>query len=123
MEKSLGLGDSKRQHRHPTAGVSNSHDFVLGGGLRPRLRNWIDRKQNSDQPSTDEPVPFSCQVYPHWIIGILRTSESQLPSDRKIRNRIRVERLVGQAALNRAVNRSEERRVGKEGRSRWSPYH
>ena len=25
--------------------------------------------------------------------------------------------------FNRAVNRSEERRVGKECRSRWSPYH
>src|ERR1035441_5083118 len=27
------------------------------------------------------------------------------------------------ALLLRQVNRSEERRVGKEGRSRWSPYH
>src|SRR5260370_39806289 len=26
-------------------------------------------------------------------------------------------------ALNRIVHRSEERRVGKECRSRWSPYH
>ena len=26
-------------------------------------------------------------------------------------------------ALDRAVARSEERRVGKECRSRWSPYH
>ena len=26
-------------------------------------------------------------------------------------------------ATNRAYNRSEERRVGKECRSRWSPYH
>src|SRR2546429_4739734 len=26
-------------------------------------------------------------------------------------------------ALNREHGRSEERRVGKEGRSRWSPYH
>src|SRR2546430_7935132 len=27
------------------------------------------------------------------------------------------------AELNRVLNRSEERRVGKECRSRWSPYH
>ena len=27
------------------------------------------------------------------------------------------------AALNDAFDRSEERRVGKECRSRWSPYH
>src|SRR5256886_5079318 len=26
-------------------------------------------------------------------------------------------------ALNLTISRSEERRVGKEGRSRWSPYH
>ena len=28
-----------------------------------------------------------------------------------------------QTRLNRRVARSEERRVGKECRSRWSPYH
>ena len=28
-----------------------------------------------------------------------------------------------QSSLNRRVFRSEERRVGKECRSRWSPYH
>src|SRR3989442_9556488 len=37
------------------------------------------------------------------------------------------ERLVGQVAKRQAItnpeNRSEERRVGKECRSRWSPYH
>ena len=27
------------------------------------------------------------------------------------------------SALEKAVKRSEERRVGKECRSRWSPYH
>src|SRR3712207_9069266 len=26
-------------------------------------------------------------------------------------------------AIRKALSRSEERRVGKEGRSRWSPYH
>src|ERR1041385_1461323 len=30
---------------------------------------------------------------------------------------------AGKALLGRVVNRSEERRVGKECRSRWSPYH
>ena len=30
---------------------------------------------------------------------------------------------VAEAALRRALERSEERRVGKECRSRWSPYH
>src|ERR1051325_6408290 len=30
---------------------------------------------------------------------------------------------VGQRLIDQIVNRSEERRVGKECRSRWSPYH
>src|SRR2546430_12546656 len=33
------------------------------------------------------------------------------------------EEAARQAALEAAARRSEERRVGKEGRSRWSPYH
>ena len=32
-------------------------------------------------------------------------------------------RSILQAAVNARVHRSEERRVGKECRSRWSPYH
>src|SRR2546422_2140245 len=32
-------------------------------------------------------------------------------------------RLLGRLALRQGVQRSEERRVGKECRSRWSPYH
>src|SRR2546422_10836747 len=30
---------------------------------------------------------------------------------------------IGRAAVESLRERSEERRVGKEGRSRWSPYH
>ena len=30
---------------------------------------------------------------------------------------------IAQAALDAGLSRSEERRVGKECRSRWSPYH
>ena len=30
---------------------------------------------------------------------------------------------IAQPALSQAIHRSEERRVGKECRSRWSPYH
>ena len=31
--------------------------------------------------------------------------------------------LIGKSIYSLNKNRSEERRVGKEGRSRWSPYH
>ena len=35
----------------------------------------------------------------------------------------RLERVEGNVGIARAEDRSEERRVGKECRSRWSPYH
>ena len=34
-----------------------------------------------------------------------------------------MEVLAGERAFNETGSRSEERRVGKECRSRWSPYH
>ena len=33
------------------------------------------------------------------------------------------EKIHNEEYLNNAIQRSEERRVGKECRSRWSPYH
>src|SRR5256885_14975521 len=36
---------------------------------------------------------------------------------------VHLERAKNQLAVSRVRARSEERRVGKEGRSRWSPYH
>ena len=35
----------------------------------------------------------------------------------------RVDKAFDESALGSFLNRSEERRVGKECRSRWSPYH
>ena len=36
---------------------------------------------------------------------------------------VRLDRPLEVGEVNRAKGRSEERRVGKECRSRWSPYH
>ena len=38
-------------------------------------------------------------------------------------NKFREQEAVANAAQQRLAERSEERRVGKECRSRWSPYH
>src|SRR2546422_399578 len=47
-----------------------------------------------------------------------------LPSDVPLLSAETLERLVGHhASTGAAATRSEERRVGKECRSRWSPYH
>ena len=41
----------------------------------------------------------------------------------QIMNRIQMPERCEQAILEQIAHRSEERRVGKECRSRWSPYH
>src|SRR3712207_8499711 len=38
-------------------------------------------------------------------------------------NQLELRPALAKAARNSAIQRSEERRVGKECRSRWSPYH
>src|ERR1022692_2738364 len=54
------------------------------------------------------------KTYPGGKFGRLLVAEMQLPGRRK----------SGQVlALGHSDTRSEERRVGKECRSRWSPYH
>ena len=45
------------------------------------------------------------------------------PRTAKDLKREREEQIREHAEKRRHVNRSEERRVGKECRSRWSPYH
>src|SRR5258708_35225463 len=47
----------------------------------------------------------------------VREHGMMLPTERAMQLRDPVQRIL------RAVKRSEERRVGKECRSRWSPYH
>ena len=41
----------------------------------------------------------------------------------KLRSSLREFGFVNPVIIDREYNRSEERRVGKECRSRWSPYH
>ena len=55
---------------------------------------------------------------PRILLRRLRelTAEPLEPQDR-------LDRIVTQIARNMVAERSEERRVGKECRSRWSPYH
>src|SRR3989440_3291329 len=64
--------------------------------------------------------------------SLIRRSPASAPlldavKDRKTRDAVRsvLERFTGGGAGQKPAvpDRSEERRVGKEGRSRWSPYH
>ena len=66
---------------------------------------YYRKKAMLSQEALAEKVGVSRQAVSKW-----ETGESQ-PELNKM------------AALAQALNRSEERRVGKECRSRWSPYH
>ena len=60
-------------------------------------------------------------IIDRWIA----TQDAMKETDPKIVYYMSMEFLVGRALGNNLLNigRSEERRVGKECRSRWSPYH
>ena len=61
----------------------------------------------------------------HFVIGVRFTQgdSAELPAAARELVRHGVDIIVTSEASNAAVARSEERRVGKECRSRWSPYH
>src|SRR2546422_4296657 len=67
----------------------------------------------------------------HWIVEAMRRAfadRAQYLGDSDFNPQVPIERLISKpyaADLRRTINenRSEERRVGKECRSRWSPYH
>ena len=75
-----------------------------------QIKNSIDSNNPYDLIITD-------MYYPDEPGGREEQSGDVL-IDRVIKNKITIP-----VILCSSVNRSEERRVGKEGRSRWSPYH
>src|SRR3712207_7230056 len=60
-----------------------------------------------------------------YIHGIGRTKAKEITTKLGIEPARRVQDLTDQEVLQirETIDRSEERRVGKECRSRWSPYH
>ena len=58
------------------------------------------------------------------LYPILNSSDAHKATDEKMDAAIKLDMKTGLAFANpNKVMRSEERRVGKECRSRWSPYH
>src|ERR1039458_4713300 len=55
------------------------------------------------------------------LAGILKAGGSSLPQ--VVKTTVFLKNVSDFAAMNDVYGRSEERRVGKECRSRWSPYH
>src|ERR1044071_102638 len=63
----------------------------------------------------DEPLAHPVQRQQRLLLGALHRHEAHARARHRLANRLGVVAVV--------LARSEERRVGKEGRSRWSPYH
>src|SRR2546425_12246835 len=87
----------------------------LGRGLIEEGGNVVARRAHTDVIPVDEPGPRAGRCHGH---------EHVLRPEVAVQQRVRPSRLFHEAhAPRRIVARSEERRVGKEGRSRWSPDH
>src|SRR3989440_7519779 len=89
-----------------------------------RRHTRSDRDWSSDVCSSDlftEADTFRHVVQELPLAGRLRSS-SERDLEGRSRQRIRQGGVAGDAKCS-VVARSEERRVGKECRSRWSPYH
>ena len=59
----------------------------------------------------------------HAVDPLLRSSTTRRLAKAAVDFSCAVGAVVGAVAVGEGVPRSEERRVGKECRSRWSPYH
>ena len=83
--------------------------------LIERLRNGIERHFDFIAANPD---------LPRFIVNeVFARPERYEAMQRQIRSLMGVMLIDTQRALDEAADRSEERRVGKECRSRWSPYH
>src|SRR2546430_4171043 len=90
-----------------------------------RRHTRFDCDWSSDVCSSD--LLGLSQVEPRSYLGLLLAKRASAPAARQPLIATTVEELranVGEARRQgKTVGRSEERRVGKECRSRWSPYH
>src|SRR2546427_8288610 len=88
----------------------------LAEDARRQIRFWLEHSTLPGTPAEVAPSPRAPAVVPPprevesgWEAGSSPALPSLWPGDR--------------FAVTQNNDRSEERRVGKEGRSRWSPYH
>ena len=74
-------------------------------------------------PSTDEWIKKMWHIYTMEYYSAIKRNEIELFVVRQMDLESVIQSEVSQKEKNKYRMRSEERRVGKECRSRWSPYH
>ena len=112
--------------------LSFKHDTVDGWLYTPKDKNTRTEYEDEDEEGNHlfkkiRYTPLGTSLS-SLIRGehVLQLSERELDSIRD--SRLALERTLGkigmgQREISSELTRSEERRVGKECRSRWSPYH
>src|SRR2546421_7961026 len=92
----------------PIATVTSVPFFFFFSSRRRHTRS--DRDWSSDVCSSD--LEGRAMLYADRVTGSMQRALDEMSRRREV-----------QLAYNEQHGRSEERRVGKECRSRWSPYH
>ena len=106
---------------------------LLVPSIEMRLRSLleINRRQDESDASRDKVRPtitisreFGCEAYP-MTLCLKEIMEKKTGQPWAIMDKALLEEVAKHHQLSEELvkSRSEERRVGKECRSRWSPYH
>ena len=114
LSKGEGL-DSKMKLTEPLNVIYQSAEDGLADTVKPRLETAGANCENISV--IDESIKSLSMIDERLEEAVIRTKAKLL-----ILDPIQAY-LGGGMDMNRANERSEERRVGKECRSRWSPYH
>ena len=112
-----------------TAGISNPNIKYVDSVLR----NWESEAKTQGR-GVNEKKPVSARVLNEYFDLLRQKAEDEaeerrrevyerLPEIKEIDDKIKELGMKLSRALITNAERSEERRVGKECRSRWSPYH
>src|ERR1043166_1328235 len=104
---------------HPVAGIASYVEFAVGVGRQAMAAGFVmtagslDRGVILGHMKVNRPWPQGSGHFLHGLVKFLRLPEEFFRNDA----------MLGSIVAQRVEKRSEERRVGKECRSRWSPYH
>ena len=136
----IGIKGALKGENEIIAILSVAVGAVIGELLRlderlEKLGGWIERKckkREDDKTSVTEGFVSASLLFCVGAMTILGSLESGISSDHStlflksildFTCSIIYASTLGYGVLFSAATRSEERRVGKECRSRWSPYH
>src|ERR1017187_3289427 len=132
MKSSRGCsGITKHACTQPWA--TSAPSSLNSSGIEQRSQSQVTRRRKQKQAMEKQeskvrfptfPQPLRLRTITTYEIRILRArSDAITPNIPGLADAAEDETRLDTSACDPGINRSEERRVGKECRSRWSPYH